>query len=140
MKTFVVLGIAALCAAVGETFLSYGMRQRGMVSVETAGKMFDHLLVVVKQYHVTIGVVFMGGFFYLYLASLSWADLSYAKPITSLSFFFAALFARLFLGEEVSWPRWLGTVLILIGVAFVSLDPRQFTPSRSTANPTALEE
>ena len=126
MKTFVVLTIASLCAAIGDVFLSYGMRD-SVVSAATPGKVLDHLLVVVSDYRVTVGVIFMGIFFYLYLASLSWADLSFAKPITSLSFIFTTFFAAWFLREEVSWYRWLGAVLILLGVAFISFDKKQAT-------------
>jgi len=126
MKTFVVLSIAALCAAIGDTFLSYGMRN-SVVSAATPGKVMHHLLVVVREYHVTVGVVFMGCFFYLYLASLSWADLSFAKPITALSCVFATSFAALFLREEVSWFRWMGAVFIVLGVACISFDKKQVT-------------
>ena len=132
MKTFVVLTIAALCAAIGDTFLSSGMRH-SVVSAETPGKVLNHLLVVVRDYRVTIGVVFMGCFFYLYLASLSWADLSFAKPITALSFVFATSFAALFLREEVSWFRWMGAALIVLGVAFISFDKKQVTVGKGDA-------
>ncbi len=133
MKTIVVLSIAALCAAVGDTFLSYGMRNAGMVSAETPGKIFEHVTVVFRNIHVAVGVAFMGAFFYLYLASLSWADLSFAKPITSLSFVFAAVFAAVFLREDVSWYRWAGTLLIVAGVIVVSRDHNESTPSSPDA-------
>lgn len=121
-KTFVVLTIAALCAAIGDVFLSSGMRQNGPAMADGASSLLDHLLVVVRNHRVTLGVVFMGCFFYLYLASLSWADLSFAKPITSLSFVFSAILAAVVLGESVSWHRWIGSVLIVCGVFFVSFD------------------
>jgi uncharacterized membrane protein len=124
MKTIVVLIIAAFCAALGDTFLSYGMRSAAPVSADTPRNLFAHLFVVVRNPHVTVGVVFMACFFYLYLAALSWGDLSFVKPITSLSFLFATVFAALFLREQVSWHRWLGTLLILLGVLAVSLDRR----------------
>jgi len=122
MKTIAVLVIAALCAATGDTFLSYGMRSTAPVSVETPRSVLSHFLVVARNPHVTVGVFFMACFFYLYLAALSWGDLSFVKPITSLSFLFATLFAAAFLHEQVSWHRWLGTLLILLGVFFVTLD------------------
>src|SRR5690606_34784981 len=109
-------------AAVGDVFLSSGMRQSGPVSATAPGGIFDHLTVVVRNYRVTLGVVFMGCFFYLYLASLSWADLSVAKPITSLSFVFSAVLAALILGEDLSWKRWVGTLLIVGGVLLVGFE------------------
>lgn len=122
MKTVLVLIIAAFCAAMGDTFLSYGMRSAAPVSVDTPRTLLSHLLVVTRNPHVAVGVLFMACFFYLYLAALSWGDLSFVKPITSLSFLFATLFAAMFLREQVSWYRWMGMLLILLGVLFVSLD------------------
>lgn len=127
MKVVLVLVIAALCAATGESFLSYGMRSMGGVSIDSPGTFFRHLTVVVRNPRITLGVIFMGCFFYLYLGSLSWVDLSFAKPITALSFVFATLFASVFLRESVSWNRWLGTLLIVLGVMFVSMEKNRTT-------------
>jgi drug/metabolite transporter (DMT)-like permease len=69
-----------------------------------------------------MGVVFAAGFFFLYLAALSWVDLSFAMPLTALSFVFAALMSRFVLGEQVSWHRWVGTMVIVAGVTLVALD------------------
>ncbi len=138
MKTITVLVVAALCAAIGDTFLSRGMRSSGAVSVTSASSLFDHLTVVVRNYKVTLGVIFMGTFFYLYLASLSWGDLSFVKPITSLSFLFATILATTVLREEVSWYRWAGTIFIVLGVLLVALD-RDESPATSGKPPATAE-
>ena len=140
MKTVVILCIAALSAAIGDVFLSHGMRSSGAASAETPAKILGHLTIVVRNPYVGTGVIFMGIFFYLYLASLSWADLSFAKPITSLSFLFAAVFAALILREDVPWYRWIGTALIVIGVAFVSLGQKPSgTEAEGRVEPNMLE-
>jgi drug/metabolite transporter (DMT)-like permease len=56
-------------------------------------------------------------------------------PITSLSFLFAAIFARVFLGEQVSWYRWAGTALIVAGIMLVVLEGRQRSPGAAAARP-----
>src|SRR5690606_30212070 len=122
IKTFVVLTIAALCPAVGDGFRSSGMPQSRPVSATAPGRTFEHLTVVVRHYRVTLGVVCMGCCFSLYPASPSWADLSVAKPITSLSFVFSAVLAALILGEDLSWKRWVGTLLIVGGVLLVGFE------------------
>jgi len=99
----------------------------------------DLLLVVPRNPHVLIGVLFAAGFFFLYLIALSWADLSYAMPITSLSFFFGAIFARLFLGEDVSWYRWAGTMLIVAGIVLVVLGGRPRTRVVAAPSPSPPE-
>jgi threonine/homoserine efflux transporter RhtA len=45
-------------------------------------------------------------------------------PLTAMSFIFVALMAKFILKEDVSWQRWAGTVLIVIGVAFVGLEDK----------------
>ena len=125
MKTFVVLFFAALSGAIAETLFSYGMRSFGAMDWSRPARWIDLLLVVPRNPFVLTGVVFASGFFFLYLTALSWADLSYAMPITALSYIFAAVFARAFLGEQVSWHRWIGSLLIAAGIALVVLEGRQ---------------
>jgi drug/metabolite transporter (DMT)-like permease len=121
----VVLFFAALAGAVAETFFSYGMRFFGEMDWSKPSRWVDMILVVPRNPYVLTGVVFAAGFFFLYLTALSWADLSYAMPITALSFIFATIFARVFLGEHVSWHRWAGTLLIVAGISLVVLEGRQ---------------
>jgi len=128
VRTIVVLVFAALSGAVAETLFSYGMRSFGKIDRSAPSRWPDFLLGVARHPYVLTGVVFAAGFFFLYLTALSWADLSYAMPITALSFLFATVFARVFLGEHVSWHRWVGTVLIVAGIAMVVLEGRQRTP------------
>ncbi|TWT05636.1 EamA family transporter [Reyranella sp. CPCC 100927] len=56
----------------------------------------------------------------LWLAALQHAPLSLLFPLASLSYCGVALAGWLVLGERVTPRRWLGTVLITLGVAVVS--------------------
>jgi drug/metabolite transporter (DMT)-like permease len=124
MRTFVVILIATISAAIGEVLLSYGMRKRGEVDLTVPSQWIDLILSVVRNPYVLAGVVLLAVFFFLYLASLSWDDISYVMPLTAMSFIFVALMAKFILKEDVSWQRWAGTVLIVIGVAFVGLEDK----------------
>ncbi len=123
-KIIGVIVIAALCASVGETLLSYGMRRNGPINLARVSDVVILISSVVRNPYVFSGVVFLAIFFFLYLAALSWADLSFVLPFTAISYIFAALLAKYFLGEDVSWFRWAGTVFIVIGIVFVALDAR----------------
>lgn len=125
MKTFIVIFLATLSAAIGEALLSYGMRSNGQVDLTKLSQWVDLILSVVRNHYVLLGVIFLAVFFFLYLAALSWADLSFILPLTAMSFFFAALLAKFILREDVTWLRWVGTIIIIIGIAVVSLDYRQ---------------
>jgi drug/metabolite transporter (DMT)-like permease len=61
------------------------------------------------------------------MTALSWADLTYVLPATSLGYVLLALIAKYFLHEQVSPLRWLGIALISAGVGFVTQGP-ELTP------------
>jgi drug/metabolite transporter (DMT)-like permease len=60
--------------------------------------------------------VFFGALLYL----LAQRDVSLVWPLTSLGFVITALAARWVLREEISWMRWGGVVLIVLGAGLVS--------------------
>ncbi|HUI45939.1 MAG TPA: EamA family transporter [Nitrospirota bacterium] len=120
MKTYIVVLIAAFSAAVGESLLSFGMRRYGSLNLAEPSQWLVLVSSVILNRYVFLGVVFLGIFFFLYLAALSWADLSFILPLTAVSYLFAALLAKFFLKEEVSWYRWIGTIVIVIGIAMVA--------------------
>lgn len=127
--TILVLVIATLSAAIGETFLSYGMKSMGPVSLSSPSRWLELALALVKNIHLAVGVGFLACFFFLYLATLSWADFSYVLPITSLSFIFGIVLAKFCLHEQVSWRRWVGTLVILAGICLVASDQKERTAS-----------
>ena len=62
-------------------------------------------------------------FFACYMSALSWADLTYVLPATSLGYVLVALIAHFGFHEEISPTRWLGIALIAAGVGFVAAGP-----------------
>ena len=54
--------------------------------------------------------------YFLWLAVLSWSDVSWALPLNALEYILVALAAAAFLGERVGPVRWAGIVLIAAGV------------------------
>src|SRR5208337_4052047 len=130
--TFIVILLATLSAAIGESLLSYGMKRNGQVDLAVPSQWGHLLLSVIRNPYVLAGVVFLAFFFFLYLAALSWADLSFVMPLTAMSYIFAALLARFVLKEEQSWFRWAGTVVITLGIILVVLDSRQRSEDKGT--------
>lgn len=71
--------------------------------------------------HIAAGIFLYVFATVIWLYLLSRYELSYIYPFTSLSFLLALLVSVLFLGEVATWNRWLGVVVIIIGVYLVSL-------------------
>ena len=59
-------------------------------------------------------------FFACYMTALSWADLTYVLPATSVGYVVLTLIAKFVLHEHVTLTRWLGILLISAGVGFVT--------------------
>lgn len=117
-KYLVLIGVTVF-AAVGDSLLSRGMKQLGGISLHRAP---DLILAILNPW-VAFGILFLLGFFATYMTALSWADLTYVLPASSLGYVLLALIARFLLHEQVSTLRWLGIVLISAGVGFVAGGP-----------------
>ena len=69
--------------------------------------------------------VFLGAILYI-VATLIWfvvlsnADLSFAYPLLGLGYIVTAVFAFVFLGENIAVLRWLGIILIVVGAVLAA--------------------
>jgi len=77
---------------------------------------------------VIAGIVLLAVWTLSRVTLLSWADLSYVLPVTSVGYVLNALIGYAFLGEQISWQRWLGTALILSGTLFTAATPPKADP------------
>jgi drug/metabolite transporter (DMT)-like permease len=118
-RKYLVLAGVTVFAAAGDSVLSHGMKQIGSISL-------DHLqgvILAVLNPWVAVGILLLLAFFASYMNALSWADLTYVLPATSLGYVLLALVAKFVLHEQVSPLRWLGIALISGGVGFVAGGP-----------------
>src|SRR5438067_5024708 len=103
----------------GDSLLSYGMKQVGNISLHHPSQLFF----AITNPWVGLGIVLLLGFFASYMTALSWADLTYVLPATSLGYVLLALIAKFVLHEQVTATRWLGILLVSSGVAFIAGGP-----------------
>jgi drug/metabolite transporter (DMT)-like permease len=118
-QRYLVLAVVTLTASCGDTFLARGMKSMGPVSLAHPAE----LIHAIFSPWVAMGIVLLIGFFASYLTALSWADLTYVLPASSLGYVIMTLMAKFWLGERVSPMRWLGVVFITAGVGFVTRGP-----------------
>lgn len=71
-----------------------------------------------------VGLTLMGIAFFSLLVALSRENVSLVVPVTALSYVAGALGGKLFLREQVTRRRWVGVLLVCIGVAVVIMGRR----------------
>lgn len=118
-RKYLLLAGVAIFAATGDAMLSQGMKQTGNISLHHLSSLIAALL----NPSVAIGIVLLIGFFATYMNALSWADLTYVLPASSLGYVLLAFMAKFALHEQISVSRWIGIALISIGVGFVAAGP-----------------
>src|SRR6202048_3020884 len=119
IKTLVMILAMVVCANVGDLMLKRGMTQIGAVEISAAG-LRHALLLTITNGTIWIGIFFLTGFMLSYMTVLSWADYSYVMPAGAFGYALLTLLAVVFLHETVSARRWIGVLLICIGVLLVS--------------------
>jgi uncharacterized membrane protein len=119
IKTLVMVLVMVVCANVGDLMLKRGMTQIGAVQLSRAG-LEQAFRLTVTNGTIWIGILFLIGFTASYMTVLSWADYSYVMPAGAFGYALLTFLAVVFLHESVSLRRWIGVVLVCIGVLLVS--------------------
>src|SRR3984893_11928783 len=118
IKTFAMIMVA--CANAGDLMLKRGMTQIGAVPLSVAG--LEHAFVLtVASATIWIAILFLIGFTASYMMLMSWADYSYVMPAGAFGYALLTLLAVVLLHESVSPRRWIGVILICVGVLVVGL-------------------
>jgi drug/metabolite transporter (DMT)-like permease len=113
-KTQLFAVISILSNVAGNSALTYGMQLLGPI-----GNTPVDLIAALFHPWVALGVTMLIVWTFAHMALLSWADLSYVMPVTSIGYVVTAFSGKFFLGETVSPMRWAGIVLITAGVTLV---------------------
>lgn len=111
-KTSLFAAIVILSNAFGNFALDRGMRNR------VTNTPFDYVIAIFTPW-VMIGISLLILWMLSRMALLSWADLSYVLPVTSLGYVANTLVGRFFLHEQITASRWAGTLLIVAGTMLV---------------------
>lgn len=113
---YVLLALIVLGSTFGDVYLAKGMKQLGAMSV----RRWHDLIFAPFNPWVALGTVLLIMFYVSYLASLSWADLSYIMPATTFGYVLTALLAHFMLHEAIPLTRWIGILMISVGVGFIT--------------------
>lgn len=115
------LAIIIFAGTGGELAVTRTMKQIGEVKT-----FYPHHLLRVIGRAFSIGWMWLGlglmtlSFFSL-LMVLSWENVSLVVPVTALSYVIGAFGGKFLLGEHIETRRWLGVLLVCLGVLLVCI-------------------
>jgi multidrug transporter EmrE-like cation transporter len=119
-KTAVLALLSVAFATGGQILLKSGMTRVGYVGSAELTKPADLALRVGKTTEVWLGLAFFVISAGVWLIVLSRAPLSFAYPFAGLTYVLITAFSRFVLHEHVSFVRWGGIALIIIGIVLVA--------------------
>ena len=137
-KTVLLILVSVALGVAGQVSLKQGMTsvnavlsqkhpqlsQPAAATVSPIKRIVTKSFALLWQAFLTWKVIFGIGLYAMsmitWLLLISRVDLSFAYPMLGLSYVFVAFSSWLILGETLSPTRWLGTFVIVLGVALVS--------------------
>ena len=118
-KAIITLIFALAAAGFGNICLRKGMLVLGPLDTLQMSLLFHYFAAAVTNPWVICGILLELVYFLLWLAVLSWADISWGLPMHAMEYIFVAVLAQILLGEHVPMIRWVGVVLIAAGILFM---------------------
>jgi uncharacterized membrane protein len=119
MLTLILILIPTVTGVAGQLLLKVGMSQLGALEISIAAIPSLIMRIILSPYIIVGLAIYFGGVFF-WLLALNRADLSYVYPFASLSYVLITLASWLLLHEAVPPLRWIGLVVICIGVMLVA--------------------
>jgi uncharacterized membrane protein len=126
-KTYLLICFMVIFGPLGNVLLGKGMKQMDASSIGTITGALGLLPRILSSGTIWLGIGSLLTFFVAYMLVLSWADYSYVQPASAAAYGMVALLAHFILREVVTPTRWMGVLLICMGVLVVG-----HTPPRTT--------
>ena len=115
-KTRLFTLIVVLTNVLGNTALTVGMKKMGALDSSP----LSYMRAIMSPW-VLLGITLLILWMFSRMTLLSWADLSYVLPVTSIGYILQAVIGKYFFAEQISPWRWSGTLLIVAGIVLVGL-------------------
>lgn len=112
--------VCVVSGTFGDLLSAQGMAEHGEIQSFKLHGLARIVRFIFTHKVVIAGIASNAVSFVSMLALLSVAPLSFAVPATALSYIFKTILARPMLGEYVTARRWMGVVLVSIGIILIS--------------------
>jgi len=124
LRQLILFALIIVAGTGGELCVSRAMKVVGEARSLRPSDIVSLILKALRVPWMWVGVGMMATAFFALLGALSLFNVSFVVPVTALSYVAGAFGGVAFLGERVNGQRWLGVLLVAIGVTLVCLGSR----------------
>ena len=128
-KIYLLIALMVILGPLGNILLGKGMKRIGAASIWDPAGLIHFLAQLSQSGVIWVGLLCLMAFFAAYMLVLSWADYSYVQPASAVAYAMVALLGHFLLGEVVTPVRWVGVLIICLGVLVVGNTPPRTTDS-----------
>jgi len=121
MRLILMLVFFICCSTGGEIAMTYGMKQVGEPESFRPGALLRFIKKAISSSWIWFALPLLAASFYSLLILLSWAPLSVVIPASAFNYVVGTFGAKYLLREQVSPKRWMGVIMVGIGVTLVLL-------------------
>ncbi len=126
-KLFFLIVSTDVLDSISQLFMKKGLVATGIGSVNLSNAL-DFIWHNASSPMVWLGLLCYAFTFFIWIVVLCQVDLSVALPLGSTSYIMIPIIAIIFLKESISPLRWVGIVLVIMGIHFVSKSKQQIPP------------
>lgn len=114
---FLLILILCLLMSLAQVFLKRGVERVGKINLNDF--ISRKIIEMIKERNLLWGLSLYVISTLLWLVILSRAELSLVYPLVALSYLFGVVLAKVILDESITLLRWVGAIIIVIGVFFI---------------------
>jgi transporter family protein len=115
-KTWSVILLLVLADSSGDVLLAMGMKRVGKVQFQSMEQILKIVGQILTNPAIMGGVLCQAVAFGTFIAVLSWADISFVRPATALTYVFSLLGAKYILNEKIVTGKLIGIIFIGMGI------------------------
>lgn len=119
LKVVLLLIFFICCSTGGEIAMTHGMKQVGEPKSFWPQALLRFLGQAMRTGWIWLALPMLAASFYSLLVLLSWAPLSVVIPASAFNYVLGTFGAKYLLKEQVTPKRWMGVVMVCVGVTLV---------------------
>jgi drug/metabolite transporter (DMT)-like permease len=120
LKIFLLIILHEICATAEQIFFKRGADNLKAHSLKRFKDCLLFVKDVIKIPTIWLAFIMTASAWLVWFTVLAGTELSIAVPVDSMQYIMIMIASYFFLGERMHWTRIVGTILILLGVAFVA--------------------